>query len=86
MASVSHNDNGRMGVTTTLSAAISRAPLWTFSILTFAICMMVLVADGIDAQLLGIVAPRVIEDFGVDRGIFGWAMVSAATRFCSSPR
>lgn len=66
---------------TTFSEAISRAPLRTFSILTFAICMMVLVADGIDAQLLGIVAPRVIEDFGVDRGIFGWAMMSALVGF-----
>jgi len=68
-------------VATTFSEAISRAPLRAFSVLTFAICMLVLVADGVDAQLLGIVAPRVIEDFGVDRGIFGWAMMSALVGF-----
>jgi len=68
-------------VATTFSEAISRAPLRTFSALTFAICMLVLVADGIDAQLLGIVAPKVIEDLGVDRSIFGWAMMSALVGF-----
>ena len=40
----------------TFSDAISRAPLKTFSIVTFTICMLVLIADGMDAQLLGIVA------------------------------
>ena len=66
---------------TTFSDAISRAPLRMFSIVTFAICMLVLVADGIDAQLLGIVAPKVIEDFGVDRGTFGIAMSAALIGF-----
>ncbi len=66
---------------TTFSAAISRQPLKTFSILTFAICMLVLVADGMDAQLLGIVAPVVIDEFGVDRGTFGIAMSSALVGF-----
>lgn len=66
---------------TTFSDAISRAPLRSFSIVTFAICMLVLVADGIDAQLLGIVAPKVIADFGVDRGTFGVAMSAALIGF-----
>ncbi|WP_305096789.1 MFS transporter [Croceibacterium aestuarii] len=66
---------------TTFSAAISRQQLKTFSILTFAICMLVLVADGMDAQLLGIVAPVVIDEFGVDRGTFGIAMSSALVGF-----
>jgi len=56
---------------TTFSEALSRAPLKTFSVVTFAICMLVLTVDGVDAQLLGIIAPKVIEDFGVDRGTFG---------------
>jgi AAHS family 4-hydroxybenzoate transporter-like MFS transporter len=68
-------------VATTFSEALSRAPMRTFSVVTFAICMLVLVADGVDAQLLGIVAPKVIEDFGVDRGIFGWAMMAALVGF-----
>ncbi|MBT2135927.1 MFS transporter [Croceibacterium sp. LX-88] len=63
------------------SEAISRAPLRTFQWLTFGICMLVLVADGIDAQLLGIVAPKVIADFGVDNGTFGWAMSAALVGF-----
>jgi AAHS family 4-hydroxybenzoate transporter-like MFS transporter len=66
---------------TTFSEAVSRAPLRTFQWITFAICMLVLVADGIDAQLLGIVAPYVIEDFSVDRGTFGWAMSAALVGF-----
>ena len=66
---------------TTFSEAISRAPLRAFSVLTFAVCMLVLVADGVDAQLLGIVAPKVIEDFGVDRGTFGVAMSAALVGF-----
>jgi AAHS family 4-hydroxybenzoate transporter-like MFS transporter len=43
--------------------------------------MLVLVCDGMDAQLLGIVAPKVIEEFGVDRGTFGWAMSAALVGF-----
>ncbi|OYW45427.1 MAG: hypothetical protein B7Z08_05750 [Sphingomonadales bacterium 32-68-7] len=66
---------------TTFSEAISRAPLRRFSIVTFAICMLVLICDGMDAQLLGIVAPRVIEDFGVDRSTFGIAMSAALVGF-----
>jgi AAHS family 4-hydroxybenzoate transporter-like MFS transporter len=68
-------------VATSFSEAISRAPLKAFSIVTFAVCMLVLVCDGIDAQLLGIVAPKVIADFGVDRGTFGWAMSAALVGF-----
>ncbi len=66
---------------TTFSDAISRAPLKTFSIVTFAICMLVLIADGMDAQLLGIVAPIVLEEFGVDRGTFGIAVMAALVGF-----
>ena len=52
---------------TSFSEAISRQPLRTFSIVTFLVCMLVLIADGMDAQLLGIVAPIVIEEYGIDR-------------------
>ena len=49
---------------TSFSEAISRAPLKAYSVATFAVCMLVLLCDGMDAQLLGIVAPKVIEEFG----------------------
>lgn len=65
----------------TFSEAISRQPLRAFSILTFIVCMLVLIADGMDAQLLGIVAPIVIEEFAVDRGTFGFAVMAALVGF-----
>jgi AAHS family 4-hydroxybenzoate transporter-like MFS transporter len=52
-----------------------------FQWITVAVCMLVLVSDGIDLQLLGIMAPLVIADFGVDRGTFGIAMGAALVGF-----
>jgi len=69
------------GTHTTFSDALSREPLKAFSITTFAICMLVLICDGMDAQLLGIVAPIVIEEFGTDRSTFGIAMSAALVGF-----
>ena len=66
---------------TSFSEAISRAPLKAYSVATFAVCMLVLLCDGMDAQLLGIVAPKVIETFGVDAGTFGIAMSAALVGF-----
>jgi len=66
---------------TTFSAALERTPLRAFQIATFAICMLVLTCDGIDQQLLGIIAPRVIEAFGVDKGTFGIAMSASLVGF-----
>jgi len=68
-------------VATSFSEAISRQPLRAFSVMTFAVCMLVLIADGMDAQLLGIVAPIVIAEFGVDRGTFGIAVMAALIGF-----
>lgn len=65
----------------TFSEALSRSPLKAFSVASFAICMLVLVCDGMDAQLLGIVAPKVIEEFGVASGTFGIAMSAALVGF-----
>ncbi len=61
----------------TFSAAMADAPVNRFQWMTVAICLLILVSDGIDLQLLGIVAPLVIADFGVDRSIFGLAMSAA---------
>ena len=63
------------------SDAISRQPLKAFSVAVFVICMLVLVADGMDAQILGIVAPIVIEEFATDGGTFGIAMSAALIGF-----
>lgn len=68
-------------MSTTFSEAISRAPLKAFSVTTFVICMLVLIADGMDAQLLGIVAPLVIADFATNPGAFGLAMGAALVGF-----
>jgi len=68
-------------VATSFSEAVSRAPLKTFSVVTFIVCMVVLICDGMDAQLLGIFAPKVIEDFGTDRTTFGWALSAALVGF-----
>jgi len=65
----------------TFSAAMSRAPVRLFQWITLGVCMLALVSDGIDMQLLGIVAPLVIVDFGVDRGTFGIAMSAALIGF-----
>ena len=66
---------------TSFSEAISRQPIRAFSIVTFLVCMLVLIADGMDAQLLGIVAPIVIEEYGVDRGTFGIAFMTTLVGF-----
>jgi AAHS family 4-hydroxybenzoate transporter-like MFS transporter len=66
---------------TSFSEAISRQPLRAFSIVTFVVCMLVLIADGMDAQLLGIVAPIVIEEYGVDRTTFGIAFMTTLVGF-----
>lgn len=68
-------------MTTTFSEVLSRQPLRVFSVVTFIICAIVLVADGMDAQLLGIVAPLVIDEYGIDRGTFGFAMSAALVGF-----
>ena len=65
----------------TFSEALSRSPLRIFQWATLAVCLLVLVCDGIDMQLLGVVAPAVIKDFHVTRGTFGIAMSAALVGF-----
>ena len=65
----------------TFGEALSRAPLRAFQWATLAVCLLVLVCDGIDMQLLGVVAPAVIKDFHVGRGAFGIAMSAALVGF-----
>ena len=65
----------------TFGEALSRAPLRAFQWATLAVCLLVLVCDGIDMQLLGVVAPVVIKDFHVTRGTFGIALSAALVGF-----
>jgi len=65
----------------TFREVLSSQPIRVFSVVTFVICAIVLVADGMDAQFLGIVAPLVIQEFGVDAGTFGFAMSAALVGF-----
>jgi len=60
---------------------MTHTPMRAFQWLTVAICMLVLVSDGVDMQLLGIVAPVVVHDLGVDKGTFGIAMGAALVGF-----
>ncbi len=63
------------------SEVMGRVPLRMFQIFTFIVCMIVLVADGVDAQLLGVVTPLILKDYGVDRGSFGLAVSAALVGF-----
>jgi AAHS family 4-hydroxybenzoate transporter-like MFS transporter len=66
---------------TTFSEAMNRTPLRIFQVTTFVVCMLVLTCDGIDQQLLGIIAPKVIEAFGVAKSTFGIAMSASLVGF-----
>lgn len=55
----------------TFSEAVSGAPLRLFQGVTVLICLLVLVCDGIDMQLLGLVAPLIIDEWGIGRAAFG---------------
>src|SRR4051794_30314814 len=79
--SIQQREDVTMALATTFGDAVSRAPMRAFQWATLIVCMVVLVSDGIDMQLLGIVAPLVIADYGVDRGTFGIAMSAALVGF-----
>ena len=61
--------------------ALDAQPMRPFQWMIAAVCMLVLVCDGIDLQLLGIVAPLVIESFGTDASTFGIAAGAALIGF-----
>jgi len=55
----------------------SDAPAGTRQIAIAAIVLFVLTLDGLDLQLLGIVAPVIIADLGISKATFGPALASA---------
>ena len=66
---------------TTFDEALSRAPMRVFQWVTVIVCMVALISDGIDMQLLGIISPLIIADFGVNRSVFGLAVGAALVGF-----
>ncbi|MFC3099981.1 MFS transporter [Altererythrobacter lauratis] len=61
--------------------ALNALPMRPFQWATLAVCMCVLIGAGVALQLLGVVAPLVMEAFGVERGEFGIAMSAAIIGF-----
>ena len=59
------------------SAAIADKPLRPFQWLVIAAALVVLVIEGIDLQSLPIVTPLILEEWGIDRAEFGWALSAA---------
>jgi AAHS family 4-hydroxybenzoate transporter-like MFS transporter len=60
-----------------LKPGSSAEPVRTFGLVTLGLCMAALVIDGLDYQLLALVAPVIIGEWGVARGDFGAAMAAA---------
>lgn len=67
--------------TTTFTDALNAQKMKPVQWAIAATCMLVLVCDGIDLQLLGTVAPAVMESFAVSRTVFGIAMMAALIGF-----
>jgi AAHS family 4-hydroxybenzoate transporter-like MFS transporter len=55
----------------------TKAPSQAFLLATLALVMAALVIDGLDYQLLALVAPVILAEWGIDRGSFGMAMAAA---------
>jgi AAHS family 4-hydroxybenzoate transporter-like MFS transporter len=61
----------------TFSAAIAKRPLQPFQWLVIAAALIVLVIEGIDLQSLPLVTPLILEEWGIDRALFGPALAAA---------
>ena len=59
------------------SAAIADRPIQPFQWLVIGAALIVLVIEGIDRQSLPIVTPLVLEEWGIDRAVFGPALAAA---------
>jgi AAHS family 4-hydroxybenzoate transporter-like MFS transporter len=59
------------------SAAIADKPLRPFQWVVIGAALVVLVIEGIDLQSLPIVTPLILEEWGIDRSQFGWALSAA---------
>lgn len=61
----------------TFSAAIERAPMRPFQWLVVAAALVVLVIEGLDLQSLPIVTPLILDEWQIDRALFGPALAAA---------
>lgn len=61
----------------TFQAALDHRPLKAFQLVLVGLLLLVLVIDGIDIQLLSLVAPVIIAEWGVQRAAFGPALAGA---------
>lgn len=59
------------------SAAIADRPLRSFQWLIIAAALLILVIEGIDLQSLPIVTPLILEEWDIDRAVFGPALAAA---------
>src|SRR5690606_10056353 len=59
------------------SAAVDRAPMRPFQWLVIAAALVVLVIEGIDLQSLPIVTPLILEEWRIDRALFGLPLTAA---------
>ena len=59
------------------SAAIADKPLRPFQWIVIVAALIVLVIEGMDLQSLPIVTPLILEEWGIDRAEFGWALSAA---------
>jgi len=59
------------------STAIADAPLRPYQILVALFGLAMLVIDGIDLQSLSLVTPVILEEWGIDRAVFGPALAAS---------
>lgn len=60
-----------------IRAGINQAPVGRFQILLVLTILSVLVIDGVDLQVLSLVAPLILEDWGLERSGFGLTLSAA---------
>ncbi|MXO58741.1 MFS transporter [Altererythrobacter salegens] len=61
----------------TFSAAIADLPLRPFQIVVMVFGLALLVIDGIDLQSLSLVTPVILEEWNIDRAVFGPALAAS---------
>lgn len=60
----------------TFNAALAETPLRPFQILIVVLGLALLVFDGIDLQTLPLVTPVILDEWGIDRAVFGPALTA----------
>lgn len=66
-----------LGSGASFSDMLDRRPVGAIQWIILACVLCVLVIDGIDIQLLGLVGPVIINEWGIDRALFGPAVAAA---------